>query len=174
MRDTTQVYFDSTKLDEAGKASFNAAFPALYKTTETIDLVPNQDNGKLTVADSSRIFAIIDQDSVVNVQRWSKLNATTIRNVWSTKVSTYSYAPFNYPTSGSVVIPDEWLDALLIYGQLWLVENLMDDMAKFRGYQPNSEMNVSEGELANTAGQLYRRWQDERDEHAMALPVARV
>lgn len=179
----TGIEFTDTQLDEAGRAAFNAAFPALYKTQVDFALPvitnPTTGFGSLTVADSSRVFEIDDSNTEQELVGWSSKTGTTIRRIASgvTKVDVYSFGPISYPTSDGnpVVVPDEWLDALYTFAEVNLIEGILGDKAQFRGYQANSREGMpNETELTQMVGLLYQKWQRERDEHAAALPARRL
>jgi len=166
----TGTEWTDAAIDEAGKAAFNAAFPALYTTVAETSLPVTQNVntfwGRATVSDATRVYEVVDADTDETLTGWSKQDSTTLRRLpaWVTTVDAFSIAPISYPTA-SVTIPDEWLDALYTYAELTLIELLMGDVAPIADYIPGGQ------NLAGIQANLYNKWQRERDEHAMALPV---
>jgi hypothetical protein len=177
MKATAGVEFTDAQLDEAGRAAFNAAFPALHVRVVERDIVPvlNTDTlySKATVADASRVYRVRDTRWDYDIRGWEIDDATTICRIPGEHdaVDVYSIAAVEYPTV-SDTIPNGWLDALLTYGELALVEMLMNDYSQFRGYRANTrEGMVDEGGLLNMHTNLYNKWSRERDERALGLPV---
>lgn len=178
MRATADVEFTDAQLDEAGRAAFNAAFPALHAKSVERDVAVTYDSdtaySTVTVDDSSRVYKLRDVTYDYYVRGWEPDDGTTIRRLpgdYTDGVDVYSIAPINYPTS-SVTVPDEWLDALYTYAQMALVEMMLADFTSYRGYKANSrEGMVDEGGLQAIHTNLFNKWTRERDERAMSLPV---
>ena len=178
MKATADVEFTDEQIDEAGRAAFNAAFPALYtKAVDravAVDYDSDTSYSTVTVDDSSRVYKLRDVTYDYFIHGWEPDDGTTIRRLpgqFTDGVDVYSVAPINYPTS-SVTVPDEWLDALYTYAEVTLVEMLLNDFTQFRGYKANSrEGMVDEGGLQAIHTNLFNKWTRERDERAMTLPV---
>jgi hypothetical protein len=169
----TGTEWTDAQIDEAGRAAFNAAFPALYKTVVEPGLAVTQNTttytGTVTVTDANRVYELVDSDTDETVRGWSRKDDTIIRRIpyWVNNVDASSYAAINYPADDvtSVTVPDEWLDALYTYAELTLVELLMGDVAPIADFIPGGQ------NLAGIQANLYNKWLRERDEHAMALPA---
>lgn len=172
----TGTEWDDSQIDEAGRAAFNAAFPALYKTTVQLNLPVTQNVttflGRVTVTDATRVYELVDVDTDDSLIGWSMQDDTTIRRipVWVKTVDAHAIAPVNYPANDTdtVTVPDEWKDALYTYAQLNLVELLIGDTAPIADYIAGGQ------NLAAIQSNLYNKWLRERDEHAMALPVRKI
>jgi hypothetical protein len=180
MKATAGIEFTDAQIDEAGRAAFNAAFPALYNRLKASDVVPtyNSKTGYSSISltgltTTSRVYRIEEQDWEYDIRGWVTDGFETISRIplQPEKVVVYYIAPFIYPVS-SITIPDEWPDALYTYAELTLVEMLLNDYAQFRGYKPNSrEGAVDEASLQNMHTNLFNKWTRERDERAMGMPV---
>lgn len=180
MKATAGVEFTDAQLDEAGRAAFNAAFPALYAKVVERDVVPTLDSNvyksSLTVADTRYVYKIRNSLYEYWIRGWEADDDTTIRGLPGEfeAVDVYSIAPINYPDV-SVTVPDHWLDALYTYAEMTLVEMLLNDFTQFRGYKPNArEGGVDEVSLQSIHTNLFNKWTRERDERAMSLPVGVV
>lgn len=180
MKATSGVEFTDEQLDEAGRAAFTAAFPALYNRLKASDIVPtyNTDTGYSSISltgltTTGRVFRLEDQTFEYDIRGWQGDGFETITRIPGELelVTAYYIVPYSYPVS-SVTIPDEWLDALYTYGAMTLVEMMLVDYTQYRGYKANSrEGMVDEGGLQAIHTNLYNKWTRERDERAMTLPV---
>lgn len=178
MKATAGIEFTAEQLDEAGRAAFNAAFPALYRKSVERGLTPtfNTDTcySTVTVSSTAHVYKIRSVEWDHYLYGWEVDDDTTIRRLpgeYDGGVDVYSIAAITYPTV-SETVPDEWLDALYTYAEMTLVEMMMNDYTQFRGYKPNArEGGVDEVSLQAIHTNLYNKWTRERDERAMTLPV---
>jgi hypothetical protein len=172
----TGTEWTDSEIDEAGRAAFNAVFPALYKKSiqSGLTVTPNSTTllGTVTVTDATRVYKLIDTDLDEPVRGWTVKNDTTISQVpfWVTTVDVYSYAPINYDTVSPMTVPDEWPDVLYTFAELNLIEVIMGDKST-RLILPYT---ADEQTLGAVQANLYNKFERERDARAMGLPVVVV